>query len=94
MDFQRGETDDNDLINATVLDPLTLRRLGFNPAVLTPARRLNFSPRVDYAFNDKSHTLVARYSYFKNDQKNHGVSTVLSARARLRLGVFTRISCS
>jgi uncharacterized membrane protein YgcG len=73
LDFERGETDDNDLVNATVLDPVTLQPLGFNAAVLTPARRFNFSPRVDYAFNDK-HTLVARYSFFKNSQKNLGVS--------------------
>jgi hypothetical protein len=73
LDFDRGETDDNDLVNATVLDPVTLEPLGFNAAVLTPSRRLNFSPRVDYAFNNNN-TLVARYSYFKNSQKNVGVS--------------------
>ena len=73
LDFDRGETDDNDLVNATVLDPVTLQPIGFNAAVLTPSRRTNFSPRVDYAFNN-NHTLVARYSFFKNDQKNLGVS--------------------
>ena len=73
LDFERGETDDNDLINATVLDPVTLQPTGFNAAVLTPGRRLNFSPRVDYALN-QSNTLVARYSFFKNEQKNLGVS--------------------
>ncbi len=73
LDAERGETDDNDIVNATVLDPLTLTPLGFNTAVLTPARRFNMSPRLDYAINDKN-TLVARYSYFRNSLGNQGVS--------------------
>lgn len=73
FDIERGETDDNDIVNARVLDPLTLTPLGFNTAVLTPARRFNMSPRFDFAINN-SHTLVARYSFFKNELSNQGVS--------------------
>ncbi|MFL6283230.1 MAG: carboxypeptidase regulatory-like domain-containing protein, partial [Pyrinomonadaceae bacterium] len=73
FDIERGETDDNDIINATILDPLTLTPLGFNTAVLTPTRRFNMSPRFDYAINN-NHTLVARYSYFRNSLDNQGVS--------------------
>ncbi|HEX3559367.1 MAG TPA: carboxypeptidase regulatory-like domain-containing protein [Pyrinomonadaceae bacterium] len=73
FDFERGETDDNDLVNATVLDPLTLLPTPFNAAVLTPARRLNTSPRLDYQIN-KNNTLVARYNYFRFSQDNQGVS--------------------
>jgi uncharacterized membrane protein YgcG len=73
LDFERGETDDNDLINATVLDPLTLTTSNFNQAVLTPKRSFNMSPRIDYAINDKN-TLVGRYSYFRVSQLNQGVS--------------------
>ena len=73
FDFERGETDDNDLVNATVLDPVTLLPTPFNTAVLTPSRRFNMSPRLDYAIN-KSNTLVARYSYFRSRQDNVGVS--------------------
>src|SRR4051812_24663726 len=62
FDMERGETDDNDIVNATVLDPVTLEPTGFNTAVLTPVRRFNMSPRFDYALNN-NHTLVARYSY-------------------------------
>ena len=76
IDFNRGETDDNDLVNGTVLsslnDPLA-PEVPFNLAVLTPRRNLSFSPRVDYAFN-ANHTLVARYSYFRNEDLNQGVS--------------------
>ena len=46
--------------------------MNFNQAVLTPQRRFSVSPRVDYAINQSS-TLVARYSFFKVDQKNLGV---------------------
>jgi hypothetical protein len=73
FDFERGETDDNDLVNATVLDPGTLLPVPFNAAVLTPIRRINTSPRLDYQLS-KNHTLVARYNYFRIDQKNLGVS--------------------
>jgi hypothetical protein len=73
FDLERGETDDNDIVNATVLDPVTLTPLGFNTAVLTPARRFNMSPRFDLALNN-NHTLVARYSFFKSELQNQGVS--------------------
>jgi hypothetical protein len=73
FDIERGETDDNDIVNATILDPSTLAPTGFNTAVLTPARRFNMSPRFDYALNDKN-TLVARYSYFRSELSNQGVS--------------------
>ncbi|MET0624411.1 MAG: carboxypeptidase regulatory-like domain-containing protein [Pyrinomonadaceae bacterium] len=76
IDFNRGETDDNDLVNGRVLtnlnDPLS-PEVPFNLAVLTPRRNLNISPRVDYSFN-ANHTLVARYSYFRNEDLNQGVS--------------------
>ncbi|MDT5296018.1 MAG: hypothetical protein QOJ76_2898, partial [Acidobacteriota bacterium] len=72
LDMERGETDDNDLVNATVLDPL-LQPTPFNAAVLTPIRRFNMSPRLDYAFN-QNQTLVARYTYFRTKQQNLGVS--------------------
>jgi hypothetical protein len=73
FDIERGETDDNDLVNATILDPVTLDPTGFNTAVLTPARRFNMSPRFDFALN-RNHTLVARYSFFQNELRNQGVS--------------------
>ena len=73
VDFNRNETDDNDLVNGFVLDPATGGVVPFNLAVLSPRRNLNFSPRVDYAINDNN-TLVARYSYFRTEDLNLGVS--------------------
>ncbi|HYO63348.1 MAG TPA: TonB-dependent receptor, partial [Pyrinomonadaceae bacterium] len=64
VDFQRREADDNELINAFVLDP-SLNATPFIQTVLTPRRNLTFSPRFDYAFN-QNHTLIARYSYSRN----------------------------
>jgi hypothetical protein len=73
LDFERSETDDNDLVNAIILDPTTFDPTPFNVAVLTPVRRFNMSPRFDYSIN-QSNTLVARYSYSRNNQQNLGVS--------------------
>jgi hypothetical protein len=74
LDFHRGETDDNDLVNGVGLDPADpTRTVPLNFAVLSPRRHFGLSPRVDYAINDK-HTLVGRYSFFHNDDLNLGVS--------------------
>ena len=71
LDFQRREEDDNDIINATVLDS------GFNPVrvndvVFQPRRFTTFSPRFDYAINE-NHTLVLRYSFSRTTLENSGV---------------------
>jgi hypothetical protein len=72
LEFNRNETDDNELVRATILDSF------FNPVqigqvILSPRRFTNFSPRVDYALNSRN-TLVARYSYNHNLLKNLGVN--------------------
>ena len=71
LDFQRRETDDNELVTATILDD------NFNPEVLgfgviTPRRNTTFSPRLDYQLN-ANNTLIARYSYSHNSAVNSGV---------------------
>ncbi|MBA2341039.1 MAG: carboxypeptidase regulatory-like domain-containing protein, partial [Pyrinomonadaceae bacterium] len=58
LDFERRETDDNAVIRATILDP-SLNITPFSLAVLTPQRRITFSPRFDYQINN-ANTLVAR----------------------------------
>lgn len=75
VDFFRSETDDNDLVNGFQLDPANINAtpLRLNFATLTPLRNWSFNPRVDYAINDKN-TLIARYSFFKSDSLNQGVS--------------------
>jgi hypothetical protein len=71
LDFQRREEDDNDIVNALILDP-SLNIVRFNQVVLQPKRFLTFSPRFDYAFN-QNHTLIARYTYTRNSFENQGV---------------------
>ena len=71
FDFERRETDDNDIINATILDP-NFNIIPFNAVVLTPQRRTTFSPRLDYQINSR-HTLVARYTYSQTENLNQGV---------------------
>ncbi|MGB7926141.1 MAG: carboxypeptidase regulatory-like domain-containing protein [Pyrinomonadaceae bacterium] len=71
FDFERRETDDNDIVNATILDP-NFNIVPFNASVLTPQRRTTFSPRIDFQLNSR-HTLVARYTYSKAESINQGV---------------------
>jgi hypothetical protein len=74
VDAEHNQTDDNDIVNATVLDAATLQPSRFVTTVLTPMRRTYVGPRFDYQINP-DHTLIARYSYFRNAQENLGVST-------------------
>jgi hypothetical protein len=71
FDFQRNETDENDVINAVILDA-ALNPVAFNQTLLTPVRRTTFSPRVDWQLNP-TNTLVARYTYETVGRLNQGV---------------------
>lgn len=71
LDFQRNETDENDVINAVILDP-ALNAVAFNQTILTPERRTTFSPRLDWQLNP-ANTLVARYTYQRSRSENQGV---------------------
>ncbi len=71
LDFQRREVDDNNVINALVLDS-ALNPVRFNETILQPRRFLTFSPRFDYAIN-QNHTIVARYTYSRFSLENSGV---------------------
>lgn len=71
FDFQRSETDENDVINAVVLDA-ALNPIAFNQTVQTPARRITFSPRIDWQLN-ANHTLVLRYTYERSKRENQGI---------------------
>ena len=71
IDFERRETDDNELVTATVLDSnLNPLQLGFG--VVVPRRTLTFSPRLDYQLNTNN-TLIMRYSFNHSSIDNNGV---------------------
>src|ERR1051325_7221530 len=61
FNFGRIETDDNELVRATVLDD-NFNPVDFGQAFLVPRRNLFLSPRLDYAIN-KNNTLIVRYNY-------------------------------
>jgi hypothetical protein len=80
FDFNRREADDNAIINADILDN-GLNIVPFQQAILTPRRRLSFSPRLDYQINSRN-TLVARYTFERDEFENQGLSeTSLPSRA-------------
>ena len=71
LDANRNETDDNELIRATVLGPgFTVQQFG--AGFLRPVRSFNISPRLEYAINSRN-TFIARYSFNRNHSENNGV---------------------
>jgi hypothetical protein len=71
VDANRNETDDNELIRATVLGSgFTVQQFGIG--FLRPVRSFNISPRVEYAINSRN-TFIARYSFNRNRTENNGV---------------------
>src|ERR1051325_1614400 len=71
FNFGRIETNDNELVRATVLDD-NLNALQFGQAFVVPRRNMFFSPRFDYAIN-QSNTLIVRYNYNRNSTDNQGI---------------------
>src|SRR5215813_8394333 len=71
VEFNRNETDDNELIRATVLDS-SFNTQTIGEGFLVPRRNTNFSPRLDYAINTNN-TLIARYNYNRSRTENQGV---------------------
>jgi hypothetical protein len=73
VNFEKRDTDNNSIINTQIVDPTTLVFEPFNRTIIVPFRRTSFSPRVDYAIN-QNNTLVARYNFSHNVQRNRGAS--------------------
>ena len=71
LDFERRETDDNDIVRAVVLDD-DLLPVPFVTTLVTPARRTTFSPRLDWQLNP-TNTLVARYTFETTRREDEGV---------------------
>jgi hypothetical protein len=72
LEGNRNDTDDNEIVRATILDP-SFNFVQIGQGVVVPRRFTNFSPRLDYAINAKN-TLVSRYSYNHNVTRNNGVN--------------------
>jgi hypothetical protein len=72
LELNRNETDDNELVRATLLDPTTLGVRDFGAGFLVPRRNFNISPRIEYAINSRN-TLIARYNYGHNRTENQGI---------------------
>jgi hypothetical protein len=71
FNFGRIETDDNELVRATILDD-NLNIIDFGQAFVTPKRNTFFSPRFDYAINSNN-TLIVRYNYNRIRWDNQGL---------------------
>ncbi len=71
FNFEKGKTDSNNLINASILDS-NFNIVPFNYSISAPQRYTNFTPRIDVRINDKN-TLIGRYSYAKSNSENSGV---------------------
>lgn len=70
VDFQKRDVDDNDIVNAVILDQ-NLNPVNFITGFVQPRRFTTFSPRFDYAIN-QNNTLVMRYTYSHNRFENSG----------------------
>jgi len=70
--INRNANFNNAIINATVLDPVTLTPFLFNQTIVTPGRSTNFGFRNDLKIN-KKHTLVANYAYGRGSSDPQGL---------------------
>ncbi|MEA2205650.1 MAG: hypothetical protein QOE77_2426 [Blastocatellia bacterium] len=68
----RNANDTNSLINATILDELTLKPVQFNQTIITPQVSTNFTGRADVKVN-KQHTLVGSFEYNQFSQARQGI---------------------
>ncbi|CAN5672074.1 hypothetical protein BH20ACI4_BH20ACI4_21040 [soil metagenome] len=71
IDVSKRDIDNGSAVNARILDS-NLNIVPFNQEFTVPTRRLDISPRFDYAINDKN-TLVARYSFEQSTRQNQGI---------------------
>ena len=71
FDFSRNETDDNELVRATVLDS-NFNIVDAGQTFLVPRRGTNFGSRIDYAINPNN-TLVGRFNFGRFRTTNQGI---------------------
>jgi hypothetical protein len=71
FDFSRNETDENEVVNAIVLNPTTLQPEPFNATFLAPTRGYNYSVRTDVLLT-KKHTIGFQFRHSQNDSLRLG----------------------
>src|SRR5450631_605590 len=71
VSYSRRGLADNNLVNATVLNP-SFEPVSFVQYIANPRTRLEFSPRIDYQIA-ANNTLSIRYEYNSNSENNDGV---------------------
>ena len=72
LDLRRDDIDNGSIVNAVVLDPLTLAPTQLTDTPVTPQKRFGINPRLDWQLN-RDHTLVFRYSFTHSDIQNSGI---------------------
>ena len=72
VNFSRYLSDANSIVNATVLDPVTLTPVRVNESFVTPDVSHYGNARFDLKIN-KKHTLVGRFNYNESKQDLQGV---------------------
>jgi hypothetical protein len=70
--FGRYASDSNSIVNATTLDPATLKPVSINGSFVTPQANTYGNARVDFKIN-KQHTLVGRVSFGRTFQDLQGI---------------------
>lgn len=71
LDFSRNELNENDVVNAIILNPITFQPEPFLTTVLTPARSYNISARTDISLT-KKHTVGFQYRHSENSRLSGG----------------------
>lgn len=71
LNFEYGDTQNNSIINAIVLDP-DLTASEIQTSVATPSDEIEFDPRVDFQINENN-TLIVRYGFEREQLDNAGV---------------------
>lgn len=72
MYFGHYASDANSVVNATALDPVTLKPVTINESFVTPDVNNYGNARFDFKIN-KKHTLVGRFNYSRSTQDLQGI---------------------
>src|SRR5262249_28472706 len=73
LDVRRDSINNGSIINAIILDPVTLAIINpFTDTPVTPQRRAGISPRIDYQLNAKN-SLTVRYGFTRSDIRDAGI---------------------